>query len=130
MIYEQLFTKSPPHIHMYVAILTTVPATFDGRQLSDWDDVQQLHGGTVRLRFGGLRGGAPKAGVLKRPASIMLRSSSASAGSGHWPISDNPDLVSVSDSSADEWLWSTTPQTAKPQPHSSSMKLLNSIPIR
>ena len=83
--------------HLILYVLTTVPAAFDGRQLSDWDAVQQLHGGTVRLRFGGLRGGAPKAGVLKRPASIMLRSSSASAGSGHWSVSDSPDLVPVSD---------------------------------
>ena len=83
--------------HLILYVLTTVPATFDGRQLSDWDAVQQLHGGTVRLRFGGLRGGAPKAGVLKRAASIMLRSSSASAGSGHWPVSDSTDLVPFSD---------------------------------
>ena len=52
----------------------------------------------MRLRFGGLRGGAPKAGVLKRPASVMQRPSSASAGSGHWPVSDSAVPAPVFDS--------------------------------
>ena len=51
----------------------------------------------MRLRFGGLRGGAPKP-FVRRTVRDWLRSSSASAGSGHWPVSDSPDLVPVSDS--------------------------------
>ena len=30
--------------HLILYVLTTVPAAFDGRQLSEWDAVQRLHG--------------------------------------------------------------------------------------